>query len=84
MARSTHEAMLASWSTAEMTISSPASKLSAYERLRYSCVVDEPRTISSSDALIYFAAASYPSSYRAVDFLPVAYVAPSWTLVLRR
>ncbi len=43
-ARSTHDAMLASWSILEMINSDPAGQLSALERFRKSCVVEEPRT----------------------------------------
>ncbi len=56
-ARVTQEAMLASWSMAEITISEPSGKGRAKERLRKSCVVEEPRTMLEGEALMYFAAA---------------------------
>lgn len=43
-AKDTHGAMLASWSTLEMMISEPSGNSRAKERLRNSCVVDDPRT----------------------------------------
>lgn len=43
-ARSTHGAMLASWSMLDTTISSPSAKSSAKETLRRSCVVEGPKT----------------------------------------
>jgi len=50
-ARSIQGAMLASWSSGERMSSSPGEKSRAYERLRKSWVVDEPRTISLGLAL---------------------------------
>lgn len=44
-ARSTHGAMLASWSMPERTSSSPGWKARVAETLRKSCVVDAPRTV---------------------------------------
>ena len=44
LARSTQEAMLASWSIDEMTNSEPSGNSRAYERLRKSWVVEEPKT----------------------------------------
>src|SRR6187402_3430822 len=41
----TQGAMLASWSTMEMMISDPGWKLRVVDRLRYSCVVEDPRTV---------------------------------------
>lgn len=43
-ARSIQEATLDSWSTDEMTSSSPSLKLRVQAKFRYSCVVEEPRT----------------------------------------
>lgn len=48
LARSTHGAMLASWSMAETTISSPGWKVSVEAKLRKSWVVEAPRTASSA------------------------------------
>jgi hypothetical protein len=43
-ARSSQAAILASWSIDEMTSSEPAGNLKAKDRLRNSCVVDDPST----------------------------------------
>lgn len=43
-ARSTQEAMLASWSTLEMMSSEPAGKESAKDKIRKRDVVEDPRT----------------------------------------
>ena len=44
VAKDTHDAIFASWSTLEMMISEPSGKSRANERLRNSWVVDDPRT----------------------------------------
>lgn len=48
-ARSTQEAMLASWSTLEIIISEPAGKERAKDKVRKRDVVDDPRTVRRQD-----------------------------------
>lgn len=58
-AMATQGAMLASWSTFEMMISDLGGNgPKLMERLRKSWVVDDPKTMLSGEALMYFAAAA--------------------------
>lgn len=59
-ARSSHDATLASWSTAERTTSSPSWKRKVADALRKSWVVEAPRTVEKRQNMVSLTSHSFP------------------------